>query len=382
VYWLVDKDSDDNLGWAWRPFPNWPKKKRWLLCQLVVDFIAKGTGLPPWGWPPPEWQNVIADYPPPNYGCEGGGVYAHTYLKYADAQALYFSLVAQTLRAELAAPVSWSITDSQVYGEEELDVLLNGLHMFHCIVRLCPDDGCPNFMADTVSTLPPPDVGWCGQNPIFYESVPPGFPEQQLYLQLSDKAHPMPMAQAHMMAYVLPDYGPLMFEWLVENNMLKATRLETILAVLEWCRDHLRHYSQGNQVELKILKCNLAEYFWGYGGAPPVFKVLEGTDPVGPIPDSSVPSDFPYAHWILGCHGVVALLKALLRTANIPVFYLTPTECGHGGACFPTEGKLLPHGDDIYAKCISSGLPVSAFLVDVDSCVWSSAYPCSWPEEC
>jgi hypothetical protein len=81
---------------------------------------------------------------------------------------------------------------------------------------------------------------------------------------------------------------------------------------------------------------------WQYRGMPPVARVISGTH----NRDYSTSPKQNFAHWTGGCHGTVGFLRAVLRTANIPVAYTN--QAGHAQPFFMTERSYLTHGDDPY----------------------------------
>ncbi|HEY2943072.1 MAG TPA: hypothetical protein VGN09_11635, partial [Vicinamibacteria bacterium] len=92
------------------------------------------------------------------------------------------------------------------------------------------------------------------------------------------------------------------FEFLREGGFLGQTPSETIGRLLDWSRDNLVHYLGDDT------PANLSDY-WQYEGYPPAERVLGGT--LHPVEG--------FAHWTAGCWGTTAFLRAVLRTANIPV---------------------------------------------------------------
>lgn len=130
-----------------------------------------------------------------------------------------------------------------------------------------------------------------------------------------------------------PDY---IWRFLEDEELIGATRKETLVNVLHWARYHLRHYYRTDATVERD------EYFWNYRGGAPVARVLEGTTP-------QRPGDVPhFGHWTAGCHGTNRLLIHVLRVLNIPVEYALWG--GHAVPVFPSEGVALTHGDDPYSQ--------------------------------
>lgn len=136
------------------------------------------------------------------------------------------------------------------------------------------------------------------------------------------------------------------YAFLVTNDLIGTTRLETIGRVLEWMRANMTH-CYGN------LTYANAEEHWQYRGCPPISRIIEGT---------THPTQ-GFAHWTAGCHGSNGFLRNVLRAANIPVDILRV--CGHGQTHFPTEGLYMDHGDDPYSSAFKvSGHPALDLLID------------------
>ncbi|UCF85938.1 MAG: hypothetical protein JSV50_09995 [Desulfobacteraceae bacterium] len=131
------------------------------------------------------------------------------------------------------------------------------------------------------------------------------------------------------------------FEFLVANDLVGRSRLDTIGRIIDWCRSNLVHFSGGWQAS------NVYNQ-WQYYGFPPVKRVLEGTE------DLSRPSS-PLQHRTGGCWGTTGFLRAVLRTVNIPV--TLETKCGHALPHFVREGRYLSHGDDPYNQLSKSTPP-------------------------
>lgn len=123
-------------------------------------------------------------------------------------------------------------------------------------------------------------------------------------------------------------------DFLGRNDLIRSTRLATIARVIEWCRDHMVHFTgafDGKNVEDQ----------WQYRGFPPVARVVEGTPFTG--------SSTELRHRTAGCWGTTGFLRAVLRTVNIPAELVT-TRCNHALPHFPSEGRYLSHGDDPYNR--------------------------------
>jgi hypothetical protein len=136
------------------------------------------------------------------------------------------------------------------------------------------------------------------------------------------------------------------YAFLLKNNLIGATRVQTIESLIDWSR-RLYHFYGAETREV-------ATEHWGHPYPPTVEDVVEGTVRAG---------DTEPQHWTFGCHGTVAFMKSVLRAVNIPV--QIPMMCGHAEASFPSEGLFLDHGDDPYNLALqASSCPASHLLID------------------
>ena len=141
------------------------------------------------------------------------------------------------------------------------------------------------------------------------------------------------------------------FSFLGTNALLGPTPRETIERVLDWSRNNLKHFSGGWDA------ANMYNQ-WQYYGFPPVERIISGT----------VLVDHPErgkAHRTGGCWGTTGFLRAVLRTANIPVMPMRL--CNHALPHFVREAAYLSHGDDPYnqlAKGVPPPYPAGEFLID------------------
>jgi hypothetical protein len=137
------------------------------------------------------------------------------------------------------------------------------------------------------------------------------------------------------------------FAFLKNNNLLGASRYDTIVRVLNWSSDNLTHFI--NDFTYK----NMFDH-WQYRGLPPITRIIEGT--TAPF--------FPnFAHWTAGCHGSTGFYRNVLRAANVPMYIMN--RCQHSLAYFISENLYLDHGDDPYnSTFVASGESASALLID------------------
>ncbi len=109
-----------------------------------------------------------------------------------------------------------------------------------------------------------------------------------------------------------------------------STSRKAIENLLDWCkRENMSHF-------VNSFTYDNCETHWQYRGAPPVVKIIDGTN-----------NGYSFSHWSAGCHGTSGFLKSTLRALNIPV-ELTQV-CGHSIPVFRTEKVFLSHGDDPYS---------------------------------
>lgn len=166
--------------------------------------------------------------------------------------------------------------------------------------------------------------------------------------------------------YSVTPANPLMvLKFLKTNNLIGATREETINRVLNWSRWNLAHmygeYTSTNYY-----------HYWKYWGAPPVARMLEGT--ITSLP--GLPSDaYNPLHWTQGCYGTTAFLIELFQTVNIPV--KLENVGWHAAPRFLGERKYMTHGDDPYTDFAKSNRPVTAFMIDAVK--FASWYPANDP---
>jgi hypothetical protein len=111
------------------------------------------------------------------------------------------------------------------------------------------------------------------------------------------------------------------------RGLVAPTPLETVARLLAWCRDNLRHF-RGPPTSETFART------WGYPGFPPVRRLIEDRTPGG-------------AHVTAGCWGTAGLLRALLRTVNVPARVIEME--GHAQVRFASLGLFLAHGDDPYS---------------------------------
>jgi hypothetical protein len=191
---------------------------------------------------------------------------------------MYLSHVANGLALEMTGRLPWTIT---TYSQKHLEDLFTAQYWF---VYLTPPDA-------TIEGF------------YFEEPMSPATP-------------------AHVMRF------------LVANNLLGTSALDTVARLVGWCRI-LTHYFETNT------NPNDPHLFWGPDAPPiPCEMLMNGSNYTGYTPPQ-------FARYTMGCGGTTAFFKSLLRAVNIPVEEQTPP-CGHAMPLFPTIKRALSHGDDPY----------------------------------
>ena len=155
------------------------------------------------------------------------------------------------------------------------------------------------------------------------------------------------------------------YAFLAQSGLLGSTRLKTIINIIGWCRANLIHFDGQFQA------ANVFDQ-WQYRGVPPVTRILAGT-PVISHPEWGID------HRTAGCHGTLSFLRAMLRTANIPV--ARESECGHALVSFPSEAKYLSHGDDPYGGLTKATPPFGAALILTEKSMYESWFGPGVPEQ-
>jgi hypothetical protein len=249
------------------------------------------------------WQvNAV----PPNQVSEPLSAFPTTVLAPGDALSYYLASVAQALVAEIHQQLPWSLCD---YNFGELAHLFNSLNMF----------------------------AWNEQ--------PPGY--------VIDKSQ----------GAVIPAPPAWTLNFVKSNHLLGSTRLHTIAALIEWCRNNLCHYS-GISGYAAFSVANM-EASWQYSGFPPMTRVIEGTV-------SSADPSCTKTCWTAGCWGTVGLLRAALRAVSIPAALIEM--CGHAQANFVSEAIYLCHGDDPYCAFCEPPVPVGEIPINqADYDAWFGA---------
>ena len=239
----------------------------------------------------------LAD-PPPNLVQVVGDDWPTTVLSHDDAWRLYVTHVAQSLAVEIDKRFAWSLTDC---SSKELAVLLDSRQFFkwHAGHNGYSIEDSTTGLA--VPAAPDTSYGLIEEiraTPEFQADVPPA-PGLGTPLQLSPRA-------------IL------------------------IAELLGWCRDNMTHFAG-------LYRAGAMQATWQYSGMPPVARVISGTH----NHQVSAPN---FGNWTAGCYGTVGFLRAVLRTANVPVACVN--QSGHNQPYFITERSYLSHGDDPYSGLV------------------------------
>lgn len=153
-----------------------------------------------------------------------------------------------------------------------------------------------------------------------------------------------------MHGHIVPAPPAYSYEFLGTNNLIGHSVSDTLALVINWCRANLVHFSGGTTA------ANMEDQ-WQYRGYPPMTRVLAGTV------QTSRPA-FGTMHRTAGCWGTTGLLRALLRTINIPVKLVT--KAGHAQPWFMAAGRYLSHGDDPYNALTKATPPIPAGEILID----------------
>jgi hypothetical protein len=241
--------------------------------------------------------------PPPNaWQARAGDAPSaiHTAFGADHAREMYLTAMAHALALEVDRRVPWSLED---LNGDELDALLSSASMF-----------------------------WWNQ-------------DQQAY-EISEFDH----------GWAVPAAPHTAWRFLQSQGLLRATRLDTVTAVVNWTR-RLTHFAG------PVSRDNFFEH-WGYEGDMPVARALTGTRYTGRA-FRLVPGFDSVRNYTAGCHGTVGLLLSVLRAANIPTRprSVSNDTFTHATMLFLSEDLALSHGDDPYSQMVE-GANAADLLID------------------
>lgn len=169
------------------------------------------------------------------------------------------------------------------------------------------------------------------------------------------KSAPAPHQQGFIFAdgeEVTPALAAYSYQFLRTNDLIGSSRYDTIVRILNWCSDNLRHTA--------IRTAGDGIKFWNYYGDPLMKSILEGIkDPTNPK---------VLWHWTEGCWCTTGLLRLLLSAINIPVKLIQNgvtrdntgqiVDEGHAQPWFMADDLHLSHGDDPYDQFMNLEEPV------------------------
>ncbi len=173
---------------------------------------------------------------------------------------------------------------------------------------------------------------------------------------------------------VLPAPAKLTLSFLVKNNLLGNTKLDTVVRVFAWERDNMWHTMGGNLHDDCPYK-NGGLYSEGYRGRMPLTKVMNGTVMGCPLYFSNGQGgefeffDQNIHHWTGGCGGTSGFNQQVFRVAQIPA---QMTSYGHHQNNFIVDNNVrlwIGHGDDTYGTkyAVWNGvaeIPIAEILID------------------
>jgi len=231
--------------------------------------------------------NQLVDPPQNQLKANGEKRGASTVLKKNDAWQLYVETMGHCLALEIGGFVPWSVT---TYLFDHMKTIFNSESMFNVTLS-------NTYLANPNN----PGVVHFGYSCKGVSHAPP----------------------------------QLVFQYLVDYKIIKWSHYYSISSMLKWTRENVYHYGGGGDAD------NMYNH-WQYIGAPPVSRILEGTERSDPPSKKT--------SWIEGCGGVAQFYASVFRALNVPVVYLYGIGgSGHSTPVFSSIGRTLSHGDDAHA---------------------------------
>jgi hypothetical protein len=165
-----------------------------------------------------------------------------------------------------------------------------------------------------------------------------------------------------MIDTVIPAPPLVTVGFLARNALLRETRLETVVAVLTWQRQHLAHVVSCPSESGKTG----GQIYWGYDGyVAPASRMINGTTMSAEIVCSGSPYQDPLVrHWTGGCGGTTGFSNAIMRGANIAPWVHAGPHHRSGFTVGPDERVWLAHSDDPYGIKRAPEIPTEALLLD------------------
>jgi len=262
-------------GKEWVSYKHWPTQLKDKLNKIYAKVVN---------------GNVRTDeYPPKNQYEQPYNSSYPTFLKPEDAKRLYLMNISQSIAVERNGVVSWSVLSDE-YSKKDLRVLFDA--------RVMLDD---EYRVSSSRKKK-------GDESYSY-FVDPGY------------------------GRVMPSHPKIAMEFFRDENILGNTRRETIRRIVDWSAANMVHYSGRFSDQQNIID------HWGYRGAVPIDRVIDGTDYRGD-------GETKIEHFTAGCHGTNDFYTSVLRNLNIPVRYVR--KAGHTTPHFTVDDLYLTHGDDPY----------------------------------
>jgi Ca2+-binding RTX toxin-like protein len=283
-------------------WPDWSPEQKQALEDAYAEAEAWYAGSDPFND-----LNETIEYPPVNLDESVDDDTAEPYVDVTEEYAwdMYIRWVAQTLLQEVEGHFPWSLLD---YDTQQLRVLLDSSSVFS------RSAGTPIKYGMNTGNGAHPNYVWMEGNKGESLLAPPRFT----------------------------------YAFLAQSGLIGSDRLDTIVRVLDWSGENLRHF-EGIPMSFES-----TDVHWQYRGIPPITRIIEGTTREG----SGV-----FAHWTAGCWGTTGFWRNVLRAANIPV--MITNRCSHSLAYFVTEGLYIDHGDAPYNTLFQSlGLSTEELLLD------------------
>lgn len=305
IKWLMP--NSDKIQ---QPYASWvPQQKAYLQAAFEKAWNDQPSGLPD----PP--NNLYKDKSSENA--------ARTVLTPIDAWNFYAAYVATSLSMEIGGRVPWSIKG---YTPEALAILFNAERLYNWDVDL------------KGYSINPEKTGR-------YTPAPPEkvlvFLQQIGVVTLKKSAVPITIAPGIRTTPPRIESNPTITApktTVIDISKLSLfatpARQRAMAKLFDWFRNNTRHFTGS------IDAANFIN-IWGYNGYPTLSTSIAVKDP-----NSYSPKD-PKGRSIMGgCWGTTGFLSGVLRLINIPAGLRNA--CGHAVPFFPSEGRALTHGDDLY----------------------------------
>ncbi len=296
--------------WAWID-QCWPKYQEYATTDVKpAEFDACFSTAEPANYPPPDLQWMES---PPS------GISTWTVIASPTAFDLYSKMVALSLVLEIKGILPWTIAElAPSYRREILDGTL------------------------------------------WFRYLPAGPSEW------GDINH-----AGHMVyTTVIPAPAKLTFSFLAQNKLIGSNKLDTVTRLFTWERDNMKH-TMGGDLPADCPYKGMSIYAGGYKGRMPLSRVINGTEMLCPLLNSSGQEMFfpGILHWTGGCGGTSSFNQQVLRVAQIPA---QRSSYGHFQNNFVVDNnqKLwIDHADNTYGLAFSvwkgvAEIPIQEILVE------------------